>query len=264
MASSSSSRTEKIVLQGSNDITFKVDEAVAKQSVTIKHNIEDSLASRGPILLPKVPGNILAKVIEYCKRVITQPLAGENDVDLKTFVSELVNDNEKTLFELLVATDYLDINGLLSLACEDRKKRCKGRIPGLSTNCPLEHRWQNIRGRWAMAKQSVTIEHLIENMLTRIGLVIIPNCVVTKPPSGVIDVKLKTFVIELVNDDEKTLFGLLVGAYYLDIKGLLSLSCENILDMIKSKDSVHIRRIFNIRSEFLPEEEEERMRSANS
>ncbi|KAI5663152.1 hypothetical protein M9H77_22475 [Catharanthus roseus] len=96
---------KKIVLQGSENITFEVDDAVAKQSVKIKHMIEDSLASRGLILLPKVPCYILAKVIEYCKHM--------------AFVSTLVNDDVETLFELLVAADYLDINDLLSFACED-------------------------------------------------------------------------------------------------------------------------------------------------
>ncbi|KAI5667094.1 hypothetical protein M9H77_16947 [Catharanthus roseus] len=112
MASSSSSSSGKIFLQGSDDITLEVDEAVAKQSVTIKHMIEDSLASRGPILLPKVPGNILVKVPEYYKHVVTQPPADENDVDLKTFVSALVNNHRETIFGLLVAVNYLDIKGL--------------------------------------------------------------------------------------------------------------------------------------------------------
>ncbi|KAI5672071.1 hypothetical protein M9H77_12435 [Catharanthus roseus] len=87
MASSSSSRSEKIILQGSDDITFEVDEVVAKQSIMIKHTIKDRLASRGPILLPKVLGNILVKVIEYYKGVVTQPSSSENDIDLKVFVS---------------------------------------------------------------------------------------------------------------------------------------------------------------------------------
>ncbi|KAI5652849.1 hypothetical protein M9H77_30036 [Catharanthus roseus] len=59
---------------------FEVDEVVAKQSVTIEHSFEDS--------------NILVKIIEYCKRVLTQPPSGENDVGLKAFVSELFNDDE--------------------------------------------------------------------------------------------------------------------------------------------------------------------------
>ncbi|KAI5650295.1 hypothetical protein M9H77_36300 [Catharanthus roseus] len=61
----------------------------------------DYLASRDPIFLPKVHGNTLAKVLEYCKHVVTQPPSDENDIDLKAFVSGLVNDHEETLFRLL-------------------------------------------------------------------------------------------------------------------------------------------------------------------
>ncbi|KAI5657583.1 hypothetical protein M9H77_26376 [Catharanthus roseus] len=63
----------KIILQGGDGIIFEVDEAVAKQFVTIKHMIEDSLTSRGPILLPKVPDNILTKFIEYCMWLLNHP-----------------------------------------------------------------------------------------------------------------------------------------------------------------------------------------------
>ncbi|KAI5680463.1 hypothetical protein M9H77_01690 [Catharanthus roseus] len=130
---------EEIILQGSDGITFKVDEAVAKHSITIKYMIKDSLASRGPILFPKVPGNILAKVIvkvrnkpcfqgptsckrshtsifDYCKRLVTQPPSGDNDVEIKAFILELVNDNKQTLFGLLVAMNYVALKGILSLA----------------------------------------------------------------------------------------------------------------------------------------------------
>ncbi|KAI5667234.1 hypothetical protein M9H77_17087 [Catharanthus roseus] len=251
-----------------DDITFEVEEVVAKQSITIKHTIEDSLASRGPILLPKVPGDILAKVIEYCKHVVTQPLASDNHVDLKAFVSKLVKDSKETVFGLLVAADYLNINGLLSLACEDVLDMIKHKDPEhmcrIFTSA-VKVFLQSIDGKTfevdeAVAKQSVMIEHLIKDKLTRTGLVIIPNvsgdvlakivdyckCVVIKPPSGENDVELRAFVSELVNDDEETVFGLLVAVYYLDIKGLLSLACENVLDMIKRNDPAHICRIFDI------------------
>ncbi|KAI5680915.1 hypothetical protein M9H77_02142 [Catharanthus roseus] len=122
----------------------------------------------------------------------------------------------------------------------------------------------------------MTIEHLIKDKLTRTSHVVIPNIssnilakiieyckrVVTQPPWGENDVELKTFVLELVNDDNQTLFGLLVATDYLDIKGFLSLGCENVLDMIKRKNSENIRRLFNITPEVSPEEEE-RMRSTN-
>ncbi|KAI5662676.1 hypothetical protein M9H77_21999 [Catharanthus roseus] len=59
----------------------------------------------------------------------------------------------------------------------------------------------------AIAKQSVTIEHMIE--------------------------------------DRNPIWTVVV-ADYLAIKGLLSPACEDILDFIKRKDPTHIRKLFNI------------------
>ncbi|KAI5652845.1 hypothetical protein M9H77_30032 [Catharanthus roseus] len=72
-----------------------------------------------PIVMPNVSGDIFLKIVEYCKHVKTQSPSGENDVELMAIVSELVNNDEKNLFGLLFAADYLAIKGLLSLACEE-------------------------------------------------------------------------------------------------------------------------------------------------
>ncbi|KAI5681884.1 hypothetical protein M9H77_03112 [Catharanthus roseus] len=115
MASSLSSSTIKVVLQSSRDKTFKVDEAIAKQSMTIEHLIEDMLTSSGPVVIPNVSSDILAKIIEYCKRVVTKPPFDENDVKLKAFVLRLVNDDEETLFGLIVAAHHLAIKNFCPL-----------------------------------------------------------------------------------------------------------------------------------------------------
>ncbi|KAI5678640.1 hypothetical protein M9H77_09590 [Catharanthus roseus] len=117
MASSSSSSIEEVVLQSINGEIFQVDEVVTKQSMTIEHLIEDKLTRTSPVIIPNVSIDILAKIVDYYKSVVTQPPFSENNVELKAFISELVNDDEETLFGLLVTADYLDIKGLLSLAC---------------------------------------------------------------------------------------------------------------------------------------------------
>ncbi|CAJ2646643.1 unnamed protein product [Trifolium pratense] len=47
------------------------------------------------------------------------------------------------------------------------------------------------------------------------------------------------------------------AANYLNIKSLLDLTCQTVADMIKGKTPEEIRKTFNIKNDFSPEEEEE-------
>ncbi|KAM1105668.1 hypothetical protein ACFX13_002671 [Malus domestica] len=60
-----------------------------------------------------------------------------------------------------------------------------------------------------------------------------------------------------VKVDQATLFDLINAAAYLNIKSLLDLTCQAVADMIKGKTPEEIRKTFNIKDEFTPEEEEE-------
>ncbi|KAK8936453.1 SKP1-like protein 1B [Platanthera zijinensis] len=52
----------------------------------------------------------------------------------------------------------------------------------------------------------------------------------------------------------------LLAANYLNIKGLLDLTCQTVADMIKGKTPEEIHKTFNIKNDFTPEEEEEAQR----
>ncbi|KAL9460813.1 hypothetical protein AB3S75_003918 [Citrus x aurantiifolia] len=60
---------------------------------------------------------------------------------------------------------------------------------------------------------------------------------------------------EEVSEDKDLHFGLLLAANYLEIPALLDRLCQLATDIVKGKTSEEIRRTFNIKKDFTPEEE---------
>ncbi|KAI3891631.1 hypothetical protein MKX03_008563, partial [Papaver bracteatum] len=77
-----------VTLRSSDGVTFDVEEAVALQSQTIKHMIEDGIP------LPNVTSNILTKVLEYCKKHVGDIPKGDygkvEDPELQKWDAEFV------------------------------------------------------------------------------------------------------------------------------------------------------------------------------
>jgi len=65
------------------------------------------------------------------------------------------------------------------------------------------------------------------------------------------------FDAEFVDVDQETMFKLLLSANYMHINSLLNLVCAKVASLIKGKTPDQIRKTFNIRSDYTPEEEEE-------
>ncbi|CAN1771370.1 SKP1-like protein 4 [Linum perenne] len=122
---------KKIVLRSSDGETFEVEEVVATESQTIKHMIEDDCAD-SEIPIPNVTSQILAKVIEYCRKHVEAAAgAGNDDInkDLKNWDADFVSVDQKTLFDLILAANYLNIKGLLDLTCQTVADMIKGKTP---------------------------------------------------------------------------------------------------------------------------------------
>ncbi|XP_060174039.1 SKP1-like protein 1 [Lycium barbarum] len=125
------SSSKMIVLKSSDGETFEVEESVAMESQTIKHIIEDDCANTS-IPLPNVTSIILAKVIEYCRRHVdaaakTDDKASEDD--LKNFDADFVKVDQSTLFDLILAANYLNIKSLLDLTCQTVANMIKEKTP---------------------------------------------------------------------------------------------------------------------------------------
>ncbi|MCL7025269.1 hypothetical protein MKW94_004667 [Papaver nudicaule] len=119
-----------ITLKSSDGESFEVDEAVALESQTIKHMIEDDCADNG-IPLPNFTSKILAKVIEFCKKHIESPKGDDRSTDdeLKSWDAEFVKVDQATLFDLILAANYLNIKSLLDLTCQTVADMIKGKSP---------------------------------------------------------------------------------------------------------------------------------------
>ncbi|PIA43012.1 hypothetical protein AQUCO_02000456v1 [Aquilegia coerulea] len=120
--------TKIVTLRSSDGESFDVEETVITQSQTIKHMIEDECADNG-IPLPNVTSKILALVIVYCKKHAEGEGQSTEVEELKTWDADFVKVDQATLFELILAANYLNIKSLLDLTCQTVADMIKGETP---------------------------------------------------------------------------------------------------------------------------------------
>ncbi|ESQ30627.1 hypothetical protein EUTSA_v10012272mg [Eutrema salsugineum] len=110
---------KKIVLKSSDGKTFEVEEAVALQSQTITHMVEDSCVGN-EIPLENVTSQILVKVIEYCKKhVVVDGDGDDSSEELKNWDTEFAKSmDDSTLLNLTLAAYHLNIESLRTLTCK--------------------------------------------------------------------------------------------------------------------------------------------------
>ncbi|ELU10319.1 hypothetical protein CAPTEDRAFT_176677 [Capitella teleta] len=139
-----------IKLQSSDGEIFEVDVEIAKQSVTIKTMLEGESCPCPLLLLylgmdedeeevvplPNVNAAILKKVIQWCTYHKDDPPPSEDDEnkekrtdDISSWDTEFLKVDQGTLFELILAANYLDIKGLLDVTCKTVANMIKGKTP---------------------------------------------------------------------------------------------------------------------------------------
>ncbi|KAL6873485.1 hypothetical protein ACP4OV_013567 [Aristida adscensionis] len=139
--------TTTITLISSDNERFDVAEAAARLSQTVA-NMADDGCTAGGIPLPNVPARVLAKVLEYCNKHAAAAAAAsgeaaagsssasapapetkKDDGDLKGFDKAFIDVRQDMLYDLLLASNYLEVKGLLELCCQKVADMIKGRTP---------------------------------------------------------------------------------------------------------------------------------------
>ena len=126
-----------IKLESSDEQVFEVDRKIAEMSVTIKHMLDDLDAEcDNPIPLPNVAGKILQKVIEYCTHHNENPEPPSDEKNdskaldnIAPWDKDFCDVDQATLFEMILAANYLDIKPLLDLTCKTVANMIKGKTP---------------------------------------------------------------------------------------------------------------------------------------
>ena len=77
--------------------------------------------------MPNVSAPILQKVIEWCEHHRNEPTAAVSQSD--EWDDEFVKVDQGTLFEIILAANYLDIKPLLDLTCKTVANMIKGKTP---------------------------------------------------------------------------------------------------------------------------------------
>eukprot|EP00057_Strongylocentrotus_purpuratus_P035446 XP_799167.4 PREDICTED: S-phase kinase-associated protein 1 isoform X1 [Strongylocentrotus purpuratus] len=126
-----------IKLQSSDGEVFEVDVEVARQSVIIKTMLVDlgmDEEDDDAIPLPNVNSTILKKVLQWCHYHKDDPPPPEDDEnrekrtdDICAHDQEFLKVDQGTLFELILAANYLDIKGLLDATCKTVANMIKGK-----------------------------------------------------------------------------------------------------------------------------------------
>ncbi|KAK6075765.1 Skp1 family protein [Seiridium cupressi] len=129
----------KIHLQSNDNATIEVDRVVAERSLLIKNMLEDlgETAATQTIPIPNVTEPVLRKVIEWCEHHRADPPPTneeDNDnrkktTDIDEWDQKFMQVDQEMLFEIILASNYLDIKPLLDVGCKTVANMIKGKSP---------------------------------------------------------------------------------------------------------------------------------------
>ncbi|KAH7687494.1 S-phase kinase-associated protein 1 [Dioscorea alata] len=119
-----------VTLVSSDEKEFEVEERVAKMSNLLKAMIEGGVSMNKPIRIVIVSGDVLGTVLEYCEKHAKAGEGEEQKAMMEEFDQEFMEKtNLDVLYGLMVASNYLEIEGLLELTTQRVADMIKGKKP---------------------------------------------------------------------------------------------------------------------------------------
>ncbi|KAG5930393.1 E3 ubiquitin ligase complex SCF subunit scon-3 [Claviceps africana] len=135
------SPAQKIWLASNDNAIIEVDRVVIERSMLIKNMLDDigdeMISQTNPIPIPNVNEAVLRKVIEWCdhhRNDPPQPQDDESDgrrrtTDIEEWDQKFMQVDQEMLFEIILASNYLDIKPLLDVGCKTVANMIKGKSP---------------------------------------------------------------------------------------------------------------------------------------
>ncbi|PFH59072.1 hypothetical protein XA68_12837 [Ophiocordyceps unilateralis] len=136
----SSSQHEKVWLNSNDNALIEVDRDVIERSVLIKNLLGDCEAKsskENPVPIPNVNEAVLRKVLEWCEFHRNDPPpvqdeesdARKKSTDIDDWDQKFMQVDQEMLFEIILASNYLDIKPLLDVGCKTVANMIKGKSP---------------------------------------------------------------------------------------------------------------------------------------
>jgi len=135
---SAEATTNTITLVSNDNVPIKVDRQVAMKSVLIKNMIDDlGEGATTDVPIPNVNESVLKKVIEWCEhhKNDATPIGDDDSdsrkktTDIEEWDQKFMQVDQEMLFEIILASNYLDIKPLLDVGCKTVANMIKGKSP---------------------------------------------------------------------------------------------------------------------------------------